>query len=151
MWKVQHRSKYWSKKCEFRGIEFDSTHERNHFILLCDREKKGEISCLRRQTPFLLIPQTTRTIEVQLKTKVRQETRVVEQEARYHNDFTYKEGDKYVCEEYKSEMTAKLADYILRRKLMIRKIYEHNRKGRSQWVFREVVYRKGGKTTTEDK
>ena len=34
----------------------------------------------------------------------------------------------YVCEEFKSEYTCALADYILRRKLMIKKIYESKEK-----------------------
>ena len=77
---------------------------------------------------------------------------VVEQDAEYHCDFVYKENGRIICEEFKSEETSKLADYILRRKLMIKKIYAHNeRKGRTPWVFREFVYDWNGKTTVTDK
>ena len=149
----QTKNKFGAKKVEFKGILFDSTHERDFYIKLLALQKDGKISGLRLQTPFLLIKKTIKIVPVQLKTKVRYDKRVVEKEAGYHNDFTFFDNEKgvYVCCEYKSAMTSKLADYILRRKLMIRKIYEHNAKGRSQWVFREVVYYNKKKTIIEDK
>jgi len=145
-------NKYGAHKVKYKGIEFDSWKERDYYILLCHLQRVGKISGLRVHTPFVLIPQTTKIVPVQLKTKVRYDTVVVEQDAGYHNDFSFYDNEKkvYVCCEYKSEQTSKLQDYVLRRKLMIRKIYEHNAKGRSQWVFREVIYYKD-KTTTEDK
>lgn len=146
-------NKYQARSVMYRGIKFDSTHERDYYILLCHKQRKGEICGLRLQTPFILIPQTTKLVPKQLKTKTRYDKRVVEQDAGYHNDFSFydiKEG-VYVCCEYKSEMTAELQDYILRRKLMVRKIYEHNAKGRSIWIFREVIYHKDGTLTITDK
>lgn len=147
------RSKYRSQKVVFRGIEFDSTHERDFYIKLLGLMREGKISGLRLQTKFLLIPKTTKNVAVQLKTKVRYDVRVVEKESVYHNDFTFYDNEKqaYVCCEYKSEITSKLADYVLRRKLMVKKIYEHNAKGRSKWIFREVIYYNIRKTTIEDK
>lgn len=146
-------NKYQAKKVVFKGIKFDSTHERDYYIQLCHLQKKGEISCLRLQTPFVIIPQTTKLVPKQLKTKIKYEKKVVEQDAGYHNDFSFFDEKKrvYVCCEYKSEMTAALPDYILRRKLMIRKIYKHNAKRRGIWVFREVVYDKKGNLTITDK
>lgn len=146
-------NKFGAKKVVFKGIEFASTHERDFYIRLLGLQREGKISGLRLQTPFLLIPKTTKIVPTQLKTKVRYDERVVEMEAWYHNDFTFKDNVKnvYVCCEYKSVMTSKLKDYALRRKLMVRKIYEHNAKGRSQWVFREVIYYNKNKTTIEDK
>jgi len=143
--------KYWSNKVQYKDKTFDSTKERDRYIYLQYLEKEGKISCLHTQVSFEIIPSTTKTVPVQLKTKTRYDEKVVEQNAEYTCDFIYKEGDKYVCEEFKSEQTAKLADYVLRRKLMIRKIYAHNAKGRGQWIFREVVYRMHGATTIEDK
>ncbi len=145
-------NKFGGHKTVYKGIEFDSWKERDYYLYLCHMQNVGRISGLRVHTPFVLIPQTTKIVPKQLKTKVRYDTVVVEQDAGYHNDFSFfdKEKNVYVCCEYKSEATSKLPDYILRRKLMIRKIYEHNAKGRSQWVFREIIYYKD-KTTTEDK
>ena len=148
---VHSHSKYGSSKVEFQGIVFDSKYERDRYIYLLDQQKQGKISALRRQTPFLLIPKATKLFPKQLKTKVKYVERVVELQSLYHNDFSYIEDGKYICEEFKSSMTSKLADYILRRKLMVQKIYKHNRKGRSQWVFREVVYYRKTKIIITDK
>lgn len=150
-WSQDKKMKYWSRKVQYKGKVFDSTHERDRFIYLQHLQKQGKITQLRTQVGFELIPQTTKTVEVRLKTKVRQETRVVEQNAEYTCDFLYIEDGKYICEEFKSEETAKLPDYILRRKLMIKKIYAHNERGRSRWIFREVIYYFKGGTTTTDK
>lgn len=144
-------NKFGASQVEYKGIKFDSTYERDRYIYLCHLQKQGKISGLRLQTPFLLITKTIKLIPRQLKTKVRWDKRVMEHEAMYHCDFCYLENGVYVCEEFKSQMTSKLADYILRRKLMIKKIYEHNAKGRGQWVFREVIYYNKSKTTIEDK
>ncbi len=144
-------NKYYSRKVEYQGMVFDSTYERDRYILLRQLEKDGKIRGLRRQTQFLLIPKTTKLVDKQLKTKVKQIERVVELPSLYHNDFTYIEDGRYICEEFKSSMTSKLSDYILRRKLMVQKIYQHNKKGHGQWVFREVVYFNKKKTIITDK
>lgn len=148
---VRGNSKYGSSKVDFNGIVFDSKYERDRYLYLLDLQKQGKISGLRRQTPFLLIPKATKLYPKQLKTKVKYVERVVEMQSLYHNDFTYIEDGKYICEEFKSSMTSKLADYILRRKLMVQKIYKHNKKCRSQWVFREVIYYNKRKTIITDK
>ena len=145
------RNKFGASKVVYKSITFDSTYERDRYIYLCHLQKKGLISCLRLQQKFVLIKKTIKLVPTQLKTKVRWDKRVVEQEADYHCDFLYIENGVYVCEEFKSQMTASLADYILRRKLMIKKIYEHNEKGRSKWIFREVVYYRKNKIEVTDK
>lgn len=147
----QANNKYGASKVVFKGIKFDSTYERDRYIYLCHLQKKGLISGLRLQQKFVLIKKTIKLVPTQLKTKVRWDKRVVEQEADYHCDFVYIENGVYVCEEFKSVMTSSLADYILRRKLMVKKIYEHNEKGRSKWIFREVVYYKRNKIEITDK
>ena len=148
------RSKYFARKVEYKGIKFDSTHERDRYIYLSKLVDDGKISALRLQKEFVIIPSTTKLVPIQLKTKVRYDKRVVEQDSRYTCDFFYVEKGKIVVEEFKSEQTAKLPDYVLRRKLMIRKISKHNEKiNRTPWIFREVVYYfdKNKKTTITDK
>ena len=148
----QQNNKYGASKVVFKGITFDSRYERDRYIYLCHLQKQGKISGLRLQQGFRIIKKVIKLIPVQLKTKVRWDERVVEQEARYHCDFLYKEDGKVIVEEFKSKMTAELPDYILRRKLMVNKIYDHNKRdGRTPWVFREVVYERKGKTTIIDK
>lgn len=145
------KNKFHASKVVYQGIEFDSTYERDRYIYLIDLQKQGLISNLHLKSGFMLIQKTTKIVPIHLKTKTKFVERVVEQEAAYHNDFTYMENGKYICEEFKSVMTSKLPDYILRRKLMVQKIYKHNKKGRSQWVFREVVYFNKRKTIITDK
>ena len=135
------KNKFGARKVVYQGITFDSTYERDRYIYLCQLQKEGKISGLRRQVRFILIP----------KTKVKYEERCVELASVYHNDFLYVEDGKYITEEFKSQMTSTLPDYVLRRKLMVKKIYEHNAKGRSQWVFREVVYYRKSKIIIIDK
>ena len=144
-------NKYGASKVVFNGISFDSRYERDRYIYLCHLQKHGKICGLRLQVGFRIIMKVIKLIPVQLKTKVRYDKRVVEKEARYHCDFLYKEDGKIIVEEFKSVMTAELPDYVLRRKLMVNKIYDHNeRTNRTQWVFREVIYDKK-KTTITDK
>ena len=145
-------NKYGASKVVFKGISFDSRYERDRYIYLCHLQKQGKISGLRLQVGFRIIKKVIKLVPVQLKTKVRYDPKVVEQEARYHCDFLYEENGRIIVEEFKSKMTAELPDYILRRKLMVNKIYDHNeRPKRKQWVFREVVYERKGKTTITDK
>ena len=148
---LQANNKYGASKVVFKGISFDSRYERDRYIYLCHLQKQGKISGMRLQVGFSIIKKVIKLIPVQLKTKVRYDQRVVEKEARYHCDFLYKEDGKIIVEEFKSVMTAELPDYVLRRKLMVNKIYDHNeRPNRTQWVFREVIYDKK-KTTITDK
>lgn len=154
--KKEGKSKYHATKVHYDGHDFDSTYERDRYITLRYLERAGKIRCLRLKTGFRLIPKTTRMVAKQLKTKVKLVERVVELESLYHNDFTYydTEINAYVTEEFKSRMTASLADYILRRKLMVRKIYAHNERRREcgrRWVFREVVYYNKNKIIITDK
>ena len=133
-------NKYGAKKCVYNGIEFASTVERDRYIYLSYMEKKGEISHLHLQWRFEIIEQITKRVPKQLKTKVRYDVRVVESAAHYTCDMIYKEKDRYVIEDVKSEYGRKASrDYPLRRHLMIKKIQRHNRKGHGQWLFRESV------------
>lgn len=145
-------NKYGASKVVFKGIAFDSRYERDRYIHLLHLQANGKISGLRLQQGFKIIKKVIKIVPVQLKTKVRWDEKVVEKEARYHCDFLYKENGRIIVEEFKSKMTAELPDYILRRKLMVNKIYDHNeRKGRTPWVFREVVYERKDKITITDK
>lgn len=145
-------NKYGASKTTFKGITFDSRYERDRYLYLSDLQRKGKIHGLRLQVGFKIIRKVIKLIPVQLKTKVRYDERVVEKEARYHCDFLYEEDGRIIVEEFKSRMTAELPDYILRRKLMVNKIYDHNKRpNRREWVFREVVYDRNKKITVTDK
>lgn len=134
--------KYLSHKVIRHGIRFDSTAEADRYDELKLLERQGLITELELQKGFEIIPKLVKSITVQLKTKKKTVFRVEEQNAMYHCDFYYHDEriDKYVIEEYKSPMTAKLTDYILRRKLMKALIDKWNTYcGSEKYVFREIV------------
>ena len=126
-------------KVTYKGIEFDSKDEMMRYIELCDLQRKGVISGLRRQYSFVLIPRQSKVVVKHLKTKDKMVEKFLENPAIYTCDFLYKEGGLYVVEDVKSLFTRMERDYPLRRKLMVQKIQDHNAKGRRQWIFREYI------------
>ncbi len=136
------KQKYFSKKVTNSYGTFDSTHEFQYYLFLLDRQKKGEIYGLRKQVSIEIIPKRIVNDIKHLKTKDKVIKRVDEHNAVYTCDFVYYDIaiGKYVMVEYKSPMTAKLPDYILRRKLVKKVIDKHNKKKAiKQWVFVEVI------------
>lgn len=127
-------------KVTFQGIEFDSKDEMMRYIDLCDRQKRGEISCLHRQVSFLLIPKQSKMVVKHLKTKDKMVEAFLEHPVYYTCDFLYIENGVYVSEDTKSYFTRSQADdYPIRRKLMVQKIQTHNSKNHGQWIFREYI------------
>lgn len=102
----RNRSKYGAIKAEIDGIKFDSKKEAARYCELSLLQKAGEISDLKLQPKFLLIPSKRRS------------DGVLEREAAYHPDFSYIERGVLVVEDVKSKPT-KTPDYVLRRKLML--------------------------------
>ena len=47
-------NKYSAKRVQYQGIWFDSIHERNQYIILRDKQRRGEISDLQLQVPIWL-------------------------------------------------------------------------------------------------
>lgn len=111
------KNKYHAKKVNICGIEFDSKKEGMRWLLLKDMERTGEISDLRRQVPFELLPAIYRDEVVHLKTKDKVERRLVQRAVHYVADFVYtdKEGKRHV-EDTKG---LRLPDYILKKKMML--------------------------------
>ncbi len=126
-------------KVTYKGKEFDSRDEMMRYIELCDLQRKGVISGLRRQYSFELIPRQSKMVVKHLKTKDKTVEKFLENPAIYTCDFMYLENGVYVTEDVKSTFTRTEKDYVLRRKLMVQKIQEHNAKDRGQWVFREYI------------
>ena len=48
------RSKYGNRRVCWRGVWFDSQAELQHWLILLDRQKRGEISGLERQVTYSL-------------------------------------------------------------------------------------------------
>ena len=110
------KSKYGNKKAKANGKVFDSKTERSRYYTLQMLEKAGEISNLRLQVPFEIIPAIYETVEVQLKTKTNQLQKLVQRAAHYVADFVYKDKDgNMVVEDSKGFRTK---EYELKKKMM---------------------------------
>lgn len=113
--------KYHNKKITAGGEVFDSKREYNRYRELLLLEKAGEISNLRRQVKFVLIPaQYEKTPERYTKGKHKGELkqgRLLERECAYLADFVYIDNTgKKIVEDAKGVRTK---DYIIKRKLML--------------------------------
>lgn len=110
------RSKYGNKKAKHDGIVFDSRRERNRYIILSALQRAGEISDLRMQVTYELLPAIYEMEEKQLKTKVKKVQRCAQRAVHYIADFVYKdkEGNE-VVEDTKGMRTK---EYLLKKKMM---------------------------------
>lgn len=105
-------SKYGNRKVKRDGMVFDSVREANRWNDLKLLEKAGEISDLKRQVKFVLIPKQYSKTELTKEGK----PKVAERELSYIADFVYKKDDEVVVEDAKGFRTD---EYILKRKLML--------------------------------
>lgn len=110
------KAKYGSKKVAYNGIAFDSKKEMYCYIKLKSMQDEGEISDLRLQVPFEIIPAVYETHEVQMKTKVKTVTKLVQRAAYYVADFVYtdKDGNQIVVD----AKGFRPYEYELKRKMM---------------------------------
>lgn len=110
------RTKYGNKKAKHDGMVFDSRRERNRYIILSALQRAGEISDLRMQVTYELLPAIYEMEEKQLKTKVKMVQRCAQRAVHYIADFVYKdkEGNE-VVEDTKGMRTK---EYLLKKKMM---------------------------------
>jgi len=96
--------KYHNKKV----YGFDSKKEKRRFDELKILQRVGEISDLKTQVPFELIP-----------TQKDKDGKTLERPVKYIADFTYADKNgKFVVEDVKSPVT-RTKDYVIKRKLML--------------------------------
>ena len=107
--------KFRNKKVTTDEGVFDSKFEYDYWIILKERQKRGEISDLKRQVSFELIPRQSAMVEVQLKTKTKLKEVFYEHPVTYVADFVYWENGEQVIVDTKGFRTP---DYIIKRKLM---------------------------------
>lgn len=113
-------SKYKNKVCFYDGMKFDSEYERDYWIHLKREEEAGTITNLRRQVPYELIPEVWGERVRHLKTKDKIERYQIQKATHYYADFVYVDGDgNEVVVDTKSAYTRKLADYRLKKKMML--------------------------------
>ena len=92
-------NKYHAQKTILDGIKFDSKRESERYAELKLLQRSGQISNIRRQVPFELVPKQDG-----------------ERSVKYIADFVYEENGRMVVEDAKG---FRPKDYIIKRKLML--------------------------------
>lgn len=105
------RNKFNARKRKKYGEVFDSTSEMRRWYELQKMEKEGEISNLRRQVKFVLIPSQRVTTADGI---------VTERECSYIADFVYEKDGRTVVEDVKGNTKGIAYQYyVIKRKLML--------------------------------
>jgi len=99
-------NKYHNKRITVDGESFDSKKEYARYQELKLLEKTGQISDLRRQVPFELIPHQV------------VDGKVIERAVKYIADFVYMEKGLIIVEDVKSDAT-RTDVYKIKKKLML--------------------------------
>lgn len=112
------RNKYQALKCYVNGIEFDSRKEARRYQELLLLQRAKEISNLRMQVKYVLVPAQYETCERYGKNgqRLKDGKRLLEKECAYIADFVYEENGNEIVEDTKG---IKTKDYIIKRKLML--------------------------------
>jgi hypothetical protein len=107
--------KYHSKKTVVDGITFDSKKEADRYIELRLLEKAGEISDLRMQVEYELLPTQYGPDRIMPRGNHKRGP-LLERAVKYKADFVYTNDGQTVVEDVKGFKTK---DYILKRKMML--------------------------------
>lgn len=114
--------KYFAKKVTVDGITFDSKKEADRYLVLKQRERRGEISDLQLQVPFILIPAQYETVtEYTPKThKEKKVQKLIEKKLTYIADLVYTENGQVIVEDVKGyKRSTAYAVFVIKRKLML--------------------------------
>jgi hypothetical protein len=98
-------SKYKNKKVVYKDMKFDSKKEYLRYLVLEDMQRKGEISGLQTQVPFVLVPPF-------------QLNNIKYKGMRYIADFVYKKDGKTIVEDVKPSASFQTDVYKIKKKLM---------------------------------
>lgn len=121
-------SKYRSRKVTVDGMTFDSRKEYRRWCVLRQMERTGQITGLKRQTKYELIPAQYRTVETGERYKrdipakciragdPKTKDVCIEKSCVYIADFEYRENGRLVVEDVKGVRTEA---YKIKRKLML--------------------------------
>ena len=112
------RSKYGNRKVIIEGIKFDSEREAKRYLTLKEYQNKGDISDLKLQVVYELIPAIKELKTVVLKTKTIQKEVTIQQPITYRCDFTYIHNGVLVVEDIKISPKMLPTEYKLKKKLM---------------------------------
>lgn len=110
-------NKYRNKITYVNGKKFDSKKEAMRYLILNDRQDRGEISDLRMQVPYELLPAVYEEEVIHLKTKDKTVQRCVQRAVNYIADFVYNDNRTggQIIEDVKGRKTK---EYLLKKKMM---------------------------------
>lgn len=111
------RSKYHNRKITRDGETFDSIKEYNRYCELKLLERAGEITELRRQVKFKLLPTMREPVCEMSSQGVFKKGKVIERGVDYVADFVYK--NKIGFEVVEDAKGVRTKEYILKRKMML--------------------------------
>ena len=127
------RSKYGNRKVTIEGINFDSEREAKRYLILKEYQNRGDISDLKLQVVYELIPAIKELKTVVLKTKTIQKEVTIQQAITYRCDFTYIKDEKLIVEDVKISPKMLPPEYKLKKKLLryvhgidIREVFKPN-------------------------
>lgn len=109
------KNKYSAFRVTVPEGNFDSRKEYRRFLILRSREERGEISDLRRQVKFELIPSQREPDKIGPRGG-RIRGALIERGVCYKADFVYVENGETIVEDIKGLRTE---GYIIKRKLML--------------------------------
>lgn len=108
-------NKYHNHRIHIGDMTFDSKKEATRWVELNHLQDTGEITNLRRQVKFTLIP-AQREGETITARGIQRPGKVIERECFYVADFVYEQDGKTVVEDVKGMKTDA---YILKRKMLL--------------------------------
>lgn len=117
-----HKTKYFSKKVTLDGIKFDSKKEAERYLVLKARERRGEITDLQLQVPFVVLPAQYEEAETYTpKTKKKKVIKkLIERKVEYIADFVYTDNGRIIVEDVKGyKNSAAYALFTIKRKMML--------------------------------
>ena len=113
------RAKYGNSKIKNAYGTFDSQLEFARFVFLSNRQKEGEISGLRRQVEYLLIPAQYGTEIRHLKTKDKEVRVLLERPCSYIADFVYERNGETIVEDCKGSKEIITETAKIKKKLLL--------------------------------
>ena len=113
------RPKYGNNKIKNTFGVFDSELEWGRYLFLSNRQKEGEISGLRRQVEYLLIPAQYGTEIRHLKTKDKEVRVLLERPCSYIADFVYERSGKTIVEDCKGAKAIITETAKIKKKLLL--------------------------------
>jgi hypothetical protein len=109
--------RYNHTKVEADGLKFDSKKEYERYLFLKSEVESGNISNLRTQVTYELIPAVTEEYVEHPKTKDKIKTRTLQRPITWTADFVYNKGNEEIVEDVKPSKFLLSDRFVIKEKL----------------------------------